>query len=76
MSWTRRSHRFTIKAEGEGTGLWLATVHDVITQAGGTAYLVSEMKVQRVVVARAEDASALDVAPEFDRVWWRTCWRQ
>ncbi|MFI6077357.1 PAS domain S-box protein [Actinoplanes sp. NPDC051343] len=51
---------FTTKAEGEGTGLGLATIYGVITQAGGTAYLLSELNVGTSFVALlpATDADA------------------
>jgi PAS domain S-box-containing protein len=54
---------FTTKAEGEGTGLGLATIYGIITQAGGAAYLLSEVNVGTSFVALLP-ATDVDTGPE------------
>jgi PAS domain S-box-containing protein len=54
---------FTTKADGEGTGLGLATIYGIITQAGGTAYLLSELNVGTSFVALLP---ATDSAPDLE----------
>jgi CheY-like chemotaxis protein len=54
---------FTTKAEGEGTGLGLATIYGIITQAGGSAYLLSELNMGTSFVALLPATDA-DTSPD------------
>src|SRR4051812_22860815 len=57
---------FTTKEKGEGTGLGLATVHGVVTDAGGTVDITSEVGVGTVVtifLPAAEDGVAVAEEP-------------
>ncbi|MDQ1430836.1 MAG: hypothetical protein QOF40_1438, partial [Actinomycetota bacterium] len=53
---------FTTKASGEGTGLGLATVYGIVTEAGGTVLLYSEGELGttvRVYLPAAEEAATV-----------------
>ncbi|GAB4415706.1 MAG: response regulator [Anaerolineae bacterium] len=67
---------FTTKAQGEGTGLGLATVHGIISQSGGHIWVYSEVghgstfKVYLPRIAStAEGVEPRPVAPPSERGW-------
>jgi PAS domain S-box-containing protein len=55
---------FTTKASGEGTGLGLATVYGIVTQAGGTVHLSSEPGLGTTVTVLIPAGDGPPVAPE------------
>ena len=60
---------FTTKAPGEGTGLGLATVHSIVTRAGGHVNVYSELgrgSVFRVYLPAAEDSPEGQTEPGVD----------
>jgi hypothetical protein len=61
---------FTTKAEGDGTGLGLATVYGIVTQAGGTVQITSALDAGTEVVVllpATEEAPSSEVVPARPR---------